>query len=93
MFASYIEMKIQPGKMSEAKDLTNALEPEIRALGVKQFLLLDKGNDEVLGIAIYESAAQQVAAAEGAMAVISKYADMFAAPPERKQVEVSYNFQ
>ena len=93
MFASYIEMKMQPGKMTEAKVLTNTLEPEIKALGVKQFLLIDKGNDEALGIAIYETAAQQEAAAEGARAVISKYSEMFSAPPERKQVEVTHNFQ
>ena len=38
-------------------------------------------------------AAEQEEAAEGAMAVMNKYADMFAAPPERRQVEVTHNFQ
>ena len=93
MFASYIEMKMRPGKMSEAKTLTNTLEGEIRALGAQQFILLDMGNDQALGIAIYGSATEQEEAAEGAMAVMNKYADMFAAPPERRQVEVTHNFQ
>ena len=93
MFASYIEMKMQPGKMSEARELTDELEPQIMALGLKQFLLLDMGDDNALGIAIYASAAEQEAAAEGAMEVMSKYAHMFAAPPERKQVPVTHNFQ
>ena len=34
MFASYIEMKMQPGKMSEARALTDKLEPQIMALGL-----------------------------------------------------------
>ena len=48
---------------------------------MKQFLLIDKGNDEALVIAIYETAAEQEAAAEGAEKILGKYADMFIAPP------------
>ena len=42
MFASYIEMRMKSGSVYQAKDLTSVLEPEIRALGLKQFLLIDK---------------------------------------------------
>ena len=93
MFASYIEMKMKPGSVSQAKDLTSALEPEIRALGLKQFLLIDKGNDEALVIAIYETADEQEAAAEGAKKILGKYADMIVAPPSRNMVEIIHNFQ
>ena len=37
MFASCIEMKMKLGSVSQAKDLTSVLEPEIRALGLKQY--------------------------------------------------------
>ena len=44
-------------------------------------------------IAIYETTAEQEAAAEGAKNILGKYADMFIAPPSRNMVEIIHNFQ
>ena len=92
MYASYINIKLKPGKISEMKAITEEIETEIRNIGFKQFLVIDQGDNNILIMAIYESAAEQEAATPKAQAALGKYANLVAEAPIRKQVEVLFNY-
>jgi quinol monooxygenase YgiN len=93
MYASYIEMQLKPGKMAEAMEMMKQLEAELgRIDGLKQFIIVDRGNDRSTVLALYESAEEQEAATPKSAEVVSRFMDVIAAPPERQQVEVPINF-
>ena len=92
MFASYIEMKIRSGQMDAVKAHTESIKSQIQALGMQQFLVLDKGDDSCVVVVIYKTAAEQEANGPKAAEILGGYAEFVAAPPERKQVEVMFNF-
>ena len=93
MYASYIEMQLKPGKMAEAMEMMKQLEAEFgRIDGLKQFIIVDRGNDRSTVLALYESAEEQEAATPKSAEVVSRFMDVIAAPPERQQVEVPINF-
>ena len=92
MFASYIEMKVRPGQMDAVKAHTESIQSQIQALGMQQFLVLDKGDDSCVVVVIYKTAAAQEANGPKAAEILGGYAEFVAAPPERKQVEVMFNF-
>ena len=60
---------------------------------MKPFLVLDRGDNTCLLLVIDNSAAQQEAAAPIAAEVLDEYTKKFLSePPERKQVEVLFNY-
>ena len=92
MYASYIEMQLEPGKMAEAIDMTKKMEADLGQMGMKQFIIVDRGNDSSTLVALYDSAEDQEAAGPKAAELLGRLADLMAAPPDRKQVEVPINF-
>ena len=92
MYASYIEMQLKPGKMAEAIEMTKQMEADLGQMGMKQFIIVDRGNDSSTLVALYDSAEDQEAAGPKAAELLGRLADLMAAPPERKQVEVPINF-
>ena len=92
MYASYIEAKMKPGTSAEAIELAKNLIPEVGEIpNLTQFILIDKGDDKVLLLAFYNTAEEQEAATPKAGEVMSKIGHLFAAPPERTQMEVPIN--
>ena len=92
MYASYIEMQLKPGKMAEAIEMTKQMEADLGQMGMKQFIIVDRGNDSSTLVALYDTAEDQEAAGPKAAELLGRLADLMAAPPERKQVEVPINF-
>ena len=92
MFASYIEMKLRPGQMDAMKAHTESIKGQIQDLGMQQFLVLDKGDDSCTVVVVYKTAAEQEANGPKAAEILGGYAEFVAAPPERKQAEVIFNF-
>ena len=92
MYASYIEMQLKPGKMAEAIEMTKQMEVDFGQMGMKQFIIVDRGNDSSTLVALYDSAEDQEAAGPKAAELLGRLADFMAAPPDRKQVEVPINF-
>ena len=93
MYASYIEMQLKPGKTAEAMEMAKQMEADLRQMGMKQFIIADKGNDSSTLLAIYDTAEAQEAAGPKAAEIVSRLMDVIAAPPDRKQVEVPINFR
>ncbi len=91
MYTSIIEVQFQPGKMDEAMEITEGMKPDLEQLGCKQFIVVDKGNDAALVLAIYDSQAQQEAATSKAQEMLGTLASLCAASPERKGGEVKLN--
>ena len=92
MYSSHVEMKVKPGQLAAMKSHTKSIEAQIKAIGINQFLVLDQGNNSYLVLVIYNSAAEQEAAGPKAAELLGGYAEFLAAPVERKQVEVLFNF-
>jgi len=92
MYASYIEMQLKPGKMAEAIEMTKQMEADLGQMGMKQFIIVDRGNDSSTLVALYDTAEDQEAAGPKAAELLGRLADLMAAPPDRKQVEVPINF-
>ena len=92
MYASYIEVQFKPGKTAEAMEMARQMKSELGQMGMKQFIVADKGDDSSTLLAFYDTAEDQEAAGPKAAELLGRLADLFAAPPERKQVEVPINF-
>jgi len=92
MYASYIEMQLKPGKMVEAIEMAKQMEADLGQMGMKQFIIVDRGNDSSTLVALYNTAEDQEAAGPKAAELLGRLADLMAAPPDRKQVEVPINF-
>ena len=92
MYASYIEIQYKPGKTAEAIEMTKKMEADLRQMGMKQFIIVDRGNDSSTLVALYDTAEDQEAAGPKAAELLGRLADLMAAPPDRKQVEVPINF-
>ncbi len=90
MFASVIEVQRKPGTLDEAMDIVRAAVPELRNIpGLKQLISIDKGNDQSVVIAIYESQAAQEEAAPKAQEILGRIAGLVAAPPQRLACDVN----
>ena len=59
MFASVIDMQFKSGKMPEALNIAEQMRPEFKNLGCTQFLMINKGNDAAIVLAIYDTEDQQ----------------------------------
>ena len=92
MYASYIEMQLKPAKMAEAIEMTKQMEADLGQMGMKQFIIVDRGNDSSTLVALYDTAEDQEAAGPKAAELLGRLADLMAAPPDRKQVEVPITF-
>ena len=92
MFASYVEAKIKPGTSAHAIGMAKNMIADVGEIpNIKQFILIDKGNDNVLLLAFYDTAEEQEAAGPLATELLGRLEHFYAAPPERKQVEVPIN--
>ena len=85
-------MQLKPGKMAEAIEMTKQMEADLGQMGMKQFIIVDKGNDSSTLVALYDTAEDQEAAGPKAAELLGRLAVFMAGPPERKQVEVPINF-
>ncbi len=92
MYASYIEMQLKPGTMADAIEMAKQMEADLGQMGMKQFIIVDRGNDSSTLVALYDTAEDQEAAGPKAAELLGRLADFMAAPPDRKQVEVPINF-
>ena len=92
MYASYIEMQLKPGTMADAIEMAKQMEADLVQMGMKQFIIIDRGNDSSTLVALYDTAEDQEAAGPKAAELLGRLADLMAAPPDRKQVEVPINF-
>tara|TARA_Y100001934_G_scaffold64484_1_gene80008 strand:+ start:73 stop:354 length:282 start_codon:yes stop_codon:yes gene_type:complete len=93
MHASFVELKVKPNRFEAMKNYTDSIEEIIKVVGMKQFLVLNRGDNSCLLIVIYNSAAEQEAVAPIAAKVLGEYTQKFLSePPERKQVEVLFNY-
>jgi len=92
MYASYIEMQLKPGKMADAIEMAKQMEADLGQMGMKQFIIIDRSNDSSTLVALYDTAEDQEAAGPKAAELLGRLADLMAAPPDRKQVEVPINF-
>ena len=92
MYASYIELQHKPGKTAAAIEMTKQMEADLGQMGMKQFIIVDKGDDSSTLIALYDTAQAYYAAGPKAEELLGRFAEFMAAPPERKQVEVPINF-
>lgn len=92
MFASVIEVQLKPGTFNEAMDITRAALPEMKEIpGLTQIISIDKGNDQGLVIAIYESQGAQEAATPKAPEVLGRIAGLAAGAPVRAGCDVTIN--
>ena len=93
MYASYIEMQLKPGKMAEAVERMKHVEVELGQVdGLRQFIIVDRGDDSSTVLALYDTAEDQEAAGPKSAEIVSRFMDVIAAPPDRKQVKVPINF-
>lgn len=64
MHASITEIKFKSGKSQEAIDVGRSRRPDLeRVDGLKQIMIIERGDDTWLIVGLYESQAQQEAAA------------------------------
>ncbi|HHZ77243.1 MAG TPA: hypothetical protein EYN55_11350 [Rhodospirillales bacterium] len=92
MYASYIEFQHKPGKTAAVIEMTKQMEADLGQMGMKQFIIVDKGDDSSTLIALYDTAQAYYAAGPKAAELLGRLAVFMAAPPERNQVEVPINF-
>ena len=94
MFASVIEIQLKPGALDEVSDIMRAAMPERREIsGIKQYISIDKGNDQALVVVIYESRAAQEAATPKAREILGRVIGLAVAHPVRSGCEVNINEQ
>ena len=92
MYASVINFQFKPGKTDEATAMAAAMSPELESVpGIRQFLVIDQGDDNGLAVVVYNSQADQEAATPKARELLGNMAELYAAPPERKGGEVTVN--
>ncbi len=91
MFSSVIEMEFKAGMMAKALEIAEQMRPEFADLGCNQFLMINKGNDEALVLAIYESEEKQQAALPKAQELLGRLKEIYASMPERQGGNVIIN--
>ena len=92
MYASYIEAKLKSGTAAKAINLAEKMISDVGEIpNIKKFILIDKGNDNILLLAFYDTSEEQDAAGALAKKLLGRLEHFYAAPPERIQVEVPIN--
>ena len=92
MFASMIEIQIKSGKMSEAVKRFEDRKVEIERLGCRQAMLIDKGNDQAIVLAIYETEEAREAATPLATEILRGLGLLYAKMPNRVVVNLPINW-
>lgn len=88
-FASIIELQLKPGKTQELAVIAEEMRPDLEKIeGIKQFILIDRGEGKALGISFYANSAQQEAATPKAMELLDKWSDLVTVPPVRTGCKV-----
>ena len=92
MYASFVEAKMKAGTSVKAIELAKNMISDVGEIpNIKQFVLIDKGNDNVLLLAFFDTAEEHEAAGPLARELLGRLEHFYAAPPERIQVEVPIN--
>ena len=92
MYASYVEAKLKSGTSAKAIEMTKNMISDVGEIpNIKQFVLVDKGDDNVVLLAFYETAEEQELAGPLARELLGCLEHFYDGPPERKQVEVPIN--
>ena len=92
MYASLVEAKIKAGTSAHAIRTAKNMTSDVGEIpNIKQFILVDKGNDNLLLLAFYDTAEEQEAAGPLAKELLGRLEHFYAATPERKQVEIPIN--
>ena len=94
MFASMIKIQIKSGKMDEAIKRFDDRKVEIEQLGCKQAMLIDKGNDQAIVLATYETEEAQEAATPLATKILRGLGILYAKMPDRvvANLPIHWNF-
>mgnify|MGYP001308585592 CR=1 FL=1 len=90
MFASVIEMQVNTGNIDELIDFIQNSDID-QIDGMRQFIVIDRGNDRALGIAIYDNQEQQESAGPKARELLGKMSSFLSAPPNRQGCAVLVN--
>ena len=85
MYASYIEFQHKPGKTAEAIEMTRQMEVDLRQMGMKQFIIVDKGDDSSTLIALYDTAQAYYAAGPKAAELLGNLADFWRSRPRESK--------
>lgn len=90
-FSIGIDMVFKAAMMKNAIEIAEKMRPEFSDLGCNQFLMINKGNDKAIILAIYESEEKQQAALPKAQELLGKLKDIYASMPERQGGNVIIN--
>jgi len=91
MFSSVIEMEFKTGMMKNAIEIAEKMRPEFSDLGCNQFVMINKGNDKAIVLAIYDSEEKQQVALPKAQELLGRLKDIYASMPERQGGNVIIN--
>lgn len=92
LFASVIEIQLKPSKTDELTTIAREMKPDLEQIaGLKQFILIDRGQDKALAISFYAKSAEQEAATPKAQELLARWSHLVTVPPERTGCEVIVN--
>ena len=90
-FSIGIDMVFKAAMMKNAIEIAEKMRPEFSDLGCNQFLMINKGNDKAIILAIYESEEKQQAALPKTQELLGKLKDIYASMQERQGGNVIIN--
>jgi len=90
-FSIGIDMVFKAAMMKNAIEIAEKMRPEFSDLGCNQFLMINKGNDKAIILAIYESEEKQQTALPKAQELLGKLKDIYASMQERQGGNVIIN--
>ena len=83
-YASLIEIEFKPGKKDELVTIAEEMRADLEKLdGIKQFILIDRGDNKAMALAFYSNRAQQEAATLNAEKLQDRWEHLVAMPPVR----------
>ncbi len=91
MYARVVTFQFQPGKLDEARQLFQSIQPEIRQqAGVQEImLLLDRSANKALAISLWQTEADLQADMPNAPARLARHSSFIAATPLVETYEVA----
>lgn len=90
-FSIGIDMVFKAAMMKNAIEIAEKMRPEFSDLGCNQFVMINKGNDKAIILAIYESEEKQQTALPKAQELLGKLKDIYASMQERQGGNVIIN--
>jgi len=92
MFASTLTIQLKSGAKSKFSEFALSVIPRLKdQTGIREYTVIDQGDDTSLVIVIYDSKEQWEAAAPKAREILGDLDSLVAAPPERVGGEVIVN--